>query len=78
MAEVTNELMYEVLKQLQDRLGAVDRKIDEVKGELQALRTHSMAMQQDTAKYLQYFGASRGPARPYRASPGTDRGELTR
>jgi tetrahydromethanopterin S-methyltransferase subunit G len=49
MAEVTNELFYEVLKQIQGRLGAVDRKIDEVKGELQAVRTHSMAMQQDTA-----------------------------
>jgi hypothetical protein len=49
MAEAGNELIYEILKQVQDRLGSVDRKLDEVKVELQALRTHSMAMQQDTA-----------------------------
>jgi chromosome segregation ATPase len=48
MAEVTNELIYEILKQLQDRMGAFEKKIDEVKGELQALRIHSLAIQQDT------------------------------
>ena len=48
MPEVTNELMYEVLKSIQDRMTAVERKIDEVKTELQALRIHSLAIQQDT------------------------------
>jgi DNA repair ATPase RecN len=47
MTEVTNELIYEVLKQLQDRMSSFDRKLDEVKGELQALRIHSVAVQQD-------------------------------
>jgi len=47
MADVTNELIYEVLKQLQDRMGSFDRKLDEVKSELQALRIHSVAVQQD-------------------------------
>ncbi len=47
MAEITNELMDEVLKGIQDRVAAVDHKMDEVRGELRALRTHSMAVQQD-------------------------------
>ena len=47
MADVTNELIYEVLKQLQERMSSFDRKLDEVKGELQALRIHSVGVQQD-------------------------------
>jgi chromosome segregation ATPase len=47
MAEVTNELMYEILKQLQARMDSFDKKMDEIKSELQALRNHSLAMQQD-------------------------------
>jgi septal ring factor EnvC (AmiA/AmiB activator) len=47
MVEVTNELIYEVLKQIQERLSSLEKKMDEVKSELQALRTHSIAMQQD-------------------------------
>jgi chromosome segregation ATPase len=48
MAEITNELIYEILKSLQDRMGSFEKKIDEVKGELQALRIHFIAIQQDT------------------------------
>jgi tetrahydromethanopterin S-methyltransferase subunit G len=47
MTEVTNDLMYEVLKQIQDRLIALEGKVDEVKSELHAVRIHSLAMQQD-------------------------------
>ena len=47
MVEVTNELIYEVLKQLPDRMSGFEHKMDEVKGELQALRIHSIATQQD-------------------------------
>ena len=47
MAEVTQELIYEVLKQLQDRMSSFDRKLDEVKAELQALRIHLVGVQQD-------------------------------
>jgi DNA anti-recombination protein RmuC len=47
MAEVTNELIYEVLKQIQDRLSGVDHKVDELKTEMQAVRGHLIAMQQD-------------------------------
>jgi chromosome segregation ATPase len=48
MVEVTNELIYEVLKQLQERMSWFEKKIDEVESELQALRIHSIAIQQDT------------------------------
>jgi chromosome segregation ATPase len=47
MAEVTNELLYEVLKAVQDKLTTFDRKLDELKAELQAVRIHSIATQQD-------------------------------
>jgi DNA repair ATPase RecN len=47
MADVTNELMYEVLKQLQERMTSFEGKLDEVKSELQALRYHTVAVQQD-------------------------------
>ena len=42
MAEVSNELIFEVLKQMQQRLDRVDHKIDEIKSELNALRGHQM------------------------------------
>ena len=47
MAEVTNELMYEVLKSLHARLGQVDGKVDELKHEMQAFRTHLIGIQQE-------------------------------
>jgi DNA repair ATPase RecN len=47
MVEVTQELIYEVLKQLRDRMSSFDRKLDEVKAEMQAMRIHSVAVQQD-------------------------------
>ncbi len=47
MADVTNEPIYEVLKQMQDRASATDRKLDEIKGEMQAIRSHVLGMQQD-------------------------------
>jgi hypothetical protein len=47
MAEVTNELMYEVLKSLQARLAEVDGKVDELKHEMQAFRTHLIGIHQD-------------------------------
>lgn len=47
MAEVTNDLIYEVLKQIQGRLAGVDHKVDELKAEMQAFRGHMVALQQD-------------------------------
>ena len=47
MAEVSNELIYEVLKQVQQRLDKVDHKVDELKSEMNAVRGHLISMQQD-------------------------------
>jgi tetrahydromethanopterin S-methyltransferase subunit G len=47
MAEVSNELIFEVLKQVQQRLDRVDHKVDELKSELNAIRGHQLSMQQD-------------------------------
>ena len=47
MADATNDLIFEVLKQVQDRLVGVDHKVDELKGEMQAFRGHLVAVQQD-------------------------------
>jgi hypothetical protein len=55
MAEVTSELIYEVLKPIQERMGSFDKKMDEVKIELQALRIHSIAMQQDIQNIYSTF-----------------------
>jgi len=48
--------MYEVLKQIQDRLGAIERRLDEVKSEIQAVRIHSLAMQQDIQNIYAILG----------------------
>jgi tetrahydromethanopterin S-methyltransferase subunit G len=57
MTEITNELIYEVLKRMQDRLTALDRKVDEVKAELVSIRGHVVASQQDVHNvYMQLAG----------------------
>ena len=38
MAEVSSEFIYEVLKQIQDRLTSLEPKVDEVKSEIQAVQ----------------------------------------
>jgi septal ring factor EnvC (AmiA/AmiB activator) len=47
MAEVTNELMFEVLKAVQARLEQVDGKVDEGKQDSQALRSQMLAVRQE-------------------------------
>jgi hypothetical protein len=47
MAEVTNELMYEVLIAVQRELSDVKSGIGEVKLELNAVRGHMISLQQD-------------------------------
>jgi len=49
MAEVTNELIYEVLKKMQDRLSGIEHSVQEVRSEIVALRGHMIAVQQDVA-----------------------------
>lgn len=56
MADVTNELLYDVLKSMQTRLGRMDGKLDEVKLELQAIRGHQVAIQQDVANIYNRLG----------------------
>ena len=49
MAEVTNELLYEVVKTVQTRLTNIENGVVEVKTEIQAVRGHMLAMQTDIA-----------------------------
>jgi septal ring factor EnvC (AmiA/AmiB activator) len=47
MAEISNDLLYEVMKAIQAKLAGVDGKIDELKQEMQAFRTHLIGVQQE-------------------------------
>ena len=47
MADVTPELMFEVLKSVQSRLAQVDGKLDELKQEMQASRTAQNGIRQE-------------------------------
>ncbi len=49
MAEVTNELIYEALKKMRDRLSGIEHGVHEVRSEIVALRGHMIAVQQDVA-----------------------------
>ncbi len=48
MANVTNELMFEVLKNLRTRLDGIDAGVGEVCQEIVALRLAQLAMNPDT------------------------------
>jgi DNA repair ATPase RecN len=56
MTSITNELLYDVLKSMQTRLGRMDGKLDEVKGELQAVRSHIVGVQQDVSNIYAKLG----------------------
>lgn len=47
MAEVTNELMYELLKKLHERMDRLEIGLGEVKHEIVAMRLQGMAVQTD-------------------------------
>jgi chromosome segregation ATPase len=55
MAELPNGLIHEVLKQLQDRMSSFEKKMEEIKNELQALRVHRLAVQQDIQNLCAMF-----------------------
>ncbi|MCJ2092125.1 MULTISPECIES: hypothetical protein [unclassified Methylobacterium] len=64
MAEVTNELIYEVLKAVQTRLGTLDDGLREVRGELKGVRGNQQAqqvqmnaVQTDIGNLYEAFGA---------------------
>ncbi|MBK3665934.1 hypothetical protein JJE66_32530 [Bradyrhizobium diazoefficiens] len=58
MVEVSNELIFEVLKQVQQRIDRIDHKIDEIKSELNALRGHQISMQPDLQNVYGILGRS--------------------
>jgi len=47
MAEISSELIYEVLKSLQRDVGEMKSSVGDVKIELNALRGHMISLQQD-------------------------------
>jgi septal ring factor EnvC (AmiA/AmiB activator) len=53
MADVTPELMFEVLRSVQARLAQVDGKIDELKQEIQASRTSQNGIRQEITSVFQ-------------------------
>jgi septal ring factor EnvC (AmiA/AmiB activator) len=57
MAEVSSELMFEVLKSIQSRLAQVDGKIDELKQSMLALGTAQNATRQDITGVYQEISA---------------------
>lgn len=47
MAEVTNELLFELMKRFHERFDKLDHGISEVKQELISIRGHMLSMQND-------------------------------
>ncbi|RED31827.1 hypothetical protein BJ123_11467 [Rhodopseudomonas thermotolerans] len=56
MADVSNELIFEVLKQVQQRLDKVDHKVDDLKSEMNAMRGYLISMQQDVQNVYAILG----------------------
>ncbi|UYO43552.1 DUF1664 domain-containing protein [Rhodopseudomonas palustris] len=56
MAEVSNELIFEVLEQVQQRLDKVDHKVDELKSEMNAMCGYLTSMQQDVQNVYAILG----------------------
>jgi hypothetical protein len=56
MANVTNELMYEVIKQIQTDTGAILSARSELRAELAATRGHVVAMSSDIATIYARLG----------------------
>jgi uncharacterized coiled-coil DUF342 family protein len=53
MADVTPELVFELLKSIQARLAQVDGKVDELKQEMQASRTSQNGIRQEITSVFQ-------------------------
>ena len=56
MSEVTNELMYEVLKQIQARLGVIEDGQREIRSELKSMRIQLPAVQVDIGNVYETTG----------------------
>jgi hypothetical protein len=44
LAEISSDLLIEILNKIQDRLSAIERKVDELKAEMPAMRGHMVAI----------------------------------
>ncbi|MBN8999118.1 MAG: hypothetical protein J0H54_06900 [Rhizobiales bacterium] len=47
MAEISSDLIYEILKSIRGDIARLDQKTDELKAEMQAFRGHMISLQQD-------------------------------
>jgi len=56
MPAISNELMYEVLKSIQARVAGLDGKFDELRLELQGVKTHMLGLQQHMLGLQQEMG----------------------
>jgi tetrahydromethanopterin S-methyltransferase subunit G len=56
MAEVTNELLYELMKSFHKRFDNLDFKVTEVKSELQSMRGTLISVQQDIHNIYMVLG----------------------
>jgi septation ring formation regulator EzrA len=56
MTEVSNELIFDVVKQVQQRLDRVDNEVDELKSEMNAFRGHLISLRQDTQNIYAMLG----------------------
>jgi septal ring factor EnvC (AmiA/AmiB activator) len=61
MAEVTNELMFEVLKQVQSDVAGIKETLRETNASLNAVRIHMVGLQQDISNI--YTALTRHDAR---------------
>jgi hypothetical protein len=61
MAEVTNELMFEVLKQVQSDVTGIKETLPETNASLNAVRIHMVGLQQDISNI--YTALTRHDAR---------------
>ena len=55
MAEVPNDLIYEVLKKIQDQGACMRADVHSIREELQAIRGHMNAMQRDIHNLYELF-----------------------
>ena len=56
MAQVTNELIYEVLKKMQDDIASIKLEIREMRGEMHSIRMHIHAVENDVNNLYALYG----------------------
>jgi len=56
MAELSSELVYEILKAVRADISVLSTKTDELKAEMQAFRGHMISLQQDVHNIYAILG----------------------